>query len=195
MQLSPAQHKVAGEYVDLIANKLGSGRAVHSETAIAGAGRLAGSLLFRSFELNVDNVAPGTVVLSVEANEQGIELINILAALLQHFGVSLEKIRSDPGSTNRGKPPELTVVQSLQLCQDDALRVAADNGLKLKEAAHAAAMATAFIVKECAPSVGVGVAFRLATFSFIEGTKTMPPAIGAKLAPQPARSRPWYKFW
>ena len=46
MHISEAQHKTAGEFVDLVASKLGSGRAVHPETAIASAARLAGTCSF-----------------------------------------------------------------------------------------------------------------------------------------------------
>lgn len=44
MHISEAQHKTASEFIELSASKLGSECAVHPETAIAGAARLAGSL-------------------------------------------------------------------------------------------------------------------------------------------------------
>jgi hypothetical protein len=194
LNITATHNKTAGEFVDLVASKLGSGRAVHSETAIASAARLAGSLLFRSFELSLPSAQPGTAVLSMEANEQGPQLINIMSAMLQHFGISLNKEKLGGDTSKRGVPPQLSVVESLALLQEDALRIAASNGLKLKEAAQAAAMATAFLVKECAPTLGPEVGFNIAIYGFIEGCKTVPPIIEGKEA-APTQKRPWYKLW
>lgn len=194
MQISAAQNKTAGEFVDLVAGKLGSGRAVHSETAIASTARLAGSLLFRSFKLNVQNALPGTFVLSNEANEQGPQLIEILSVMLQHFGVPLNQKMLDGGASKRGNSPQLSPIESLALLQEDALDIAAQNGLDLKEAAQAAAIATAFIVKECTPALRPEVGFNIAAYGFIEGSKTVPPVIGDKQTAAKEK-KPWYKLW
>ena len=77
------------------------------------------------------------------------------------------------GAKNR----KLTVVQSLALLQEGAMRITSENGLGLEESAQAGAMATAFIVKECAKSIGGEVGFNVAAFGFIEGCKTAPPAL------------------
>lgn len=195
LHISEAQNKAAGQFVDLVASKLGAGRAVHSETAIACAARMAGSLLFRSFELSVQHAQPGQVVLSNEANEQGPQLANILSAMLQHFGISLNQEMLGGDSASRGGSPELSTVQSLALLQESALSIASNNELKLNEAAHAAAMATAFIVKECAPALTAEVGFNIAVYSFIEGCKTMPPLIVGYPMAAPTQKKPWYKLW
>lgn len=194
MHSSPAQNKSAGEFVDLVASKLGSGRAVQSETAIASAARLAGSLLFRSFELDVQLSQPGSVILSYEANEEGPQLISIMLAMLQHFGMSLNQAKLGGEPSKRGCAPNLSPVESLSLLQEDALQIAKSNGLSLKEAAQAAAMATAYIVKECAPNLGPEVGCNIAMYSFIEGCKTVPPVIGDGQA-QPTEKKPWYTLW
>jgi hypothetical protein len=62
------------------------------------------------------------------------------------------------------------------------------------ETAIACAMATAFIVKECARDIGADVAFNIAAFGFVEGSKTVPPALAIDSLP-PARKEPWYRFW
>lgn len=194
MQISPAQNKSAGEFVDLVASKLGSGRAVKAEIAIASAARLAGSFLYRSFELDVRLAEPGTVILSEEANEQGPQLIGIMAAMLQHYSISLDQAKLGGEPLKRGDPPQLSTVESLSFLQEDALQIAESNGLSLKDAAMAAALATAFIVKECAPKTGAEIGFNIAAYSFIEGCKTVPPVIGAAQTPL-SKKKPWYKLW
>jgi hypothetical protein len=194
MEITEAQHEFAGQLVDLVADRLGSGRAVHPETAIATSARLAGSLLLRSFNLNLQGAEPGTVILSEEANEQGPQLIGILGAFLRHLGVSLDAKSLEGRSNSRGREPELSVLQSVSLLQDAALSAASEWGLELNQSAQAAALATAFIVKECANNIGAEVGFNIATYGFIEGAKTVPPSLG----PEPeavAEKKPWYKFW
>lgn len=194
MHISAEQDQAAGKFVDLIASKLGPGRAVHSETAVASAARLAGSLLFRSFNLSIPSAEPGAAVLSTEANEQGPELISIMSTMLQHFGVSLNQENLGGHPSKRGGSPQLSTVESLASLQEDALRIAKSCGLELKEAAQAAAIATAFIVKECAPAIGPEIAFNIAAYGFIEGCKTIPPPLAGK-PPAPAPKKPWYKLW
>jgi hypothetical protein len=181
MQISEAQHNAAGEMVDLIVARLGDGGAVHSVTAIASASRLAGSLLLRSFGLNIKDLQPGVVVLSTEANERGPELVNILGSMLQHFGVPLDEAKLGGDQTEVDEEPELSVTGSLELLQDDAWAIAQKNGLDLREAAHAAALATAFIVKECANDLGSEKSFNLAIYGFIEGSKTVPPTLSTNI--------------
>lgn len=192
MQISEAQHKTAGELVNLIAERLGSGRAVHPQTAIASSARLAGSLLLRSFNLNINGVKPGTVVLSNEANEQGPQLVNIFGSMMQHFGVQLDPAKLG-GDQKPGGDPELTILQSLSLLQDEAMGIARKNAIPLSEAAQAAAMATAFIAKECAKDVGAETAFNIAVYGFIEGSKTSPPHPASP--PISGDKKPWYKLW
>ena len=195
MQISDAQNKVAGELVDLIANRLGaSGRAVHAETAIASAARLAGSLLLRSFDLKLDGIEPGSVVLSNDANQQGPELIGIVSAVLQGFDVAIDPEKLGGVSTNRGEEPELSVEQSLSLLQPEALRIAERHGLKLKESAQSSAVATGFIIRECEASIGGEVGFNVAAYGLIEGCKTVPPSLESQDRIG-SRTKPWYKLW
>jgi len=194
LQISASQDKSAGEFVDLVASKLGAGRAVQPEAAIASAARLAGSFLLRSFDLNGQLAEPGAVILSEEANEQGPQLIGIMSAMLQRFGVSLDQAKLGADPSKRGDSPKVSTVESLSLLQDGALQIAECNGLSLKEAAVAAAIATAFIVKECAPGFGPELGFNLAAYSFTEGCKTVPPVF-ANTHAQPVQKKPWYKLW
>ncbi|QDU78546.1 hypothetical protein Pla110_02500 [Polystyrenella longa] len=193
MSISDSQNKTAGELVDLVTSRVGSNGAVHPETAIASIARLAGSLLLRSFNLNIDSLEPGTVILSTEANEKGPQLIGIMSSMLQQFGLSMDKEKLGGEQSKLGTKPDFSTVQSLSLLQDDAIGIAKSNGLELKEAAQSAAMATAFFVKECANDIGVETGFNVAAYNFIDGCKTVPPAIGS--TPKADNKKPWYKFW
>jgi hypothetical protein len=183
-----AQKKFAGLLVDLVAARAGTGRAVHAETAISMAARLSGSLLLRSFDLDINKFEPGSVLLSDKANEEGPQLINIVGSMLDNFGVALDRSKLGGSNALRGEEPKLSIIQSLALLQKDAMRIAEENRLSLKEAAQSAAMATAFVVKECAGSIGAEVGFNVAIYGIIEGSKTVPPRV------QPPKKPAW-KFW
>lgn len=131
------------------------------------------------------------MVLSNEANEEGPQLMGILSAMLPYFGITLDNEKLGGEASMRGAAPELSVVESLALIQADALQIIEDNGLKLKEAA---AIATAFIVKECSRDLGPEICFNIATYGFIEGCKTMPPNV-AKDHLTSNKKKPWYKMW
>lgn len=133
------------------------------------------------------------MVLSNEANEKGPQLMNILAGYLHSQGVSLAEDKLGGSHAARGEEPRLTVVQATDFLQDDALRIAQDNRLSLEEAAQAAAVATAFIVRECAKSIGAEVGFNVAAFGFIEGCKTVPAVITTRQGQD--KGKPWYQFW
>ncbi|WCE05973.1 hypothetical protein [Pseudoxanthomonas sp. JBR18] len=193
MQITEQQNRAAGDFVDLIARRLGSGRAIHPETAIASSARISGSLLLRSFGFDLDSEEPGTVLLSNEANEQGPNLVNLLGAFLARNRVTLDSTMLGGAPEHRGTQPNLDIQQSLALLQADALQIAARHSLSLRQAAEAAALATGFIVKECVASVGGEVGFNVAAFGFIEGSKTVPPLLNP--ASKPSSSKPWYKFW
>jgi hypothetical protein len=194
LNISQAQQKAAGELVELIASKIGKGRAIHPETAISASARLSGSLLLRSFNLNLDTYAPGAIVLSHEANEKGPFLVSSLSAYLSALNVQLDqqKLGGDPAW--RGGEPELNFLGALTLLQASAFEIGENNQLSMEQTAHAAALATGFIVKECAPQIGAETGFNVAAYGFVEGSKTVPP----RRSDEPhihRESKPWYKFW
>jgi len=193
LHITKEQNQAAGDFVELIASRLGSGRAIHPETAIAASARISGSLLLRSFGFDLEATAPGTVLLSKEANDKVPTLVNLLGAFLANNQVALDSAKLGDASAQRGAEPNLSAQQSLELLQADALQIAARHSLSLQQAAEAAALATGFIVKECAASIGGEIGFNVATFGFIEGSKTAPPRLNP--TSKPAVSKPWYKFW
>lgn len=194
MNITPAQDKAAGELVELIASVVGRDRAIHPETAISASARLSGSLLLRSFNLHLDPLEPGAILLSPEADEKVPLLINIVARFLSASHVPLDQQKLGGQPTSRGEEPRLDILSGLSLLQEAAMKIGKDNRLSLEQVAHAGALATAFIVKECAARISAETGFNVAAYGFIEGSKTVPPrtAISPLI---PSNAKPWYKFW
>jgi hypothetical protein len=137
------------------------------------------------------------VLLSDEANEKGLMLVNTLTAFLSASNLSMDeaKLGGQQGQQDQqGQEPHLDILNSLTLLQTDAIKIAEANGLTMEQAAQSAALATAFIVKECSPQIGVETGFNVAVFCFIEGSKTVPPIAPTKRQSN-TKSKPWYQFW
>ncbi len=172
MQITEAQNKAAGSIVELIVSRIGNNRQIQPGTAIAACARLAGSFMFRSFNLKLNNVSPGSVVLSEEANEKGPVLINVLGGTLNNFGINPDPVKMNSTSN---ADSNLSFLETLERLQDQAQVIMSQNNITQEQMAYSCAMATAFIIKECQNDLPVESGFHTAVYSFIEGSKTYPP--------------------
>ena len=182
----------AGAMSEVFATRLGGeSRAVHAETAIASAARMAGTMLLRSFGLDTSKMPVGAVVLSEQANEKGPALLNTVIMMMRQYGLQPDKEKlADFG--NRGEAPKWTVVQTQELLDEDLRQIREQYGLNMEDGAFACALTTAWLIKECAPKIGLEVGFNIAAYGFIEGAKTVPRPEGDA---GDKRNRPWYRLW
>jgi hypothetical protein len=81
------QFAAAREFNTVIVDKLTNEKGVHANTAIAAAARMAGTFLFRSFNLPLQNLEPGAAILSDAANEKGPFLYDLMSGVLQQMNV------------------------------------------------------------------------------------------------------------
>jgi hypothetical protein len=169
MTLEERQHQAAGLIVEMIAD---NGREIHPETAIQNAARMAGSLLFRAFEIGPESAKPGEIVLSDEANELGAQFEGMLAGALMDYGVELNE---DKLEMEFEMEAELSFLEAMETFQPKLFKILQDNELSYEEGAIAIIDATAFIVKECTASIIAEEGFSNALYGFIEGSKTVPP--------------------
>jgi hypothetical protein len=77
----------------------------------------------------------------------------------------------------RGAKPRLTILQTTELFLREAMQIARILDLSLEQAAHAAAVTSAFMVRECAKNIGAETGFNVAAYGFIEGSKTVPARV------------------
>ena len=97
------QIKVAQDFANATIEALNTEQGIHAETAVAGAARMAGTFLFRSFGFPLQDIQPGQVVLSDQANAQGPVLLEILGSVLSQIGIVLdeEELSDDTGSETK----------------------------------------------------------------------------------------------
>lgn len=174
--LTQEQIEAANEFADSIVDALSTERGVHAETAVAAAARMAGTFLFRSFDFSMSNVQPGQVVLSEQANEHGPALIQILGGVLAHIGIDLNKdaLGKPPGPEHQ---PNLEFLETQRRLEPVYRAIATRHGLAPRAAAEAGAVAAALLIGRCAQVLDPGVAFGIAVYGFIEGSKTAPDPV------------------
>lgn len=174
MEITKEQNKAAEEVVDLIAEAIGNNRAIHSATAISACARLSGSMLLRSFEFQTQEMNPGNVVLSEEANTKGPLLINILGWMIENMG---NKIDNEKLNVSEKEESKLDFLKTIEILQSSAIKIKNKYKLSFESFSYSCAMATAFIVSECKNDLSIESGFNTAIFGFIEGSKTIPPTL------------------
>jgi len=171
--LSPQQVTAANEIADATVEALRTEKGVHAETAVAAAARMAGTFLFRSFGFKLPGVKPGQPVLSEDANAKGPELLHVLVGVLGGLGVALdrERLKAEPGP---GHKPLLAFLETQGKVEPPCEGIRQRHGLSLPDAAMAAAAATAVVIGRTAKVLDPNVAFHIAAYGFVEGSKTAP---------------------
>jgi hypothetical protein len=174
--LTQQQIEAAQEFSNAAIDALKTERGVHAETVVAGAARMAGTFLFRSFGFPNQGLEPGQVVLSDKANEEGPVLIQVLGGVLSHIGVTLEKDKLGDAASEQYQP-NLGFLETQKLLEPRYLATQARLGLTQREAAEAAAVASAFLIQQCSAVLDPHAAFGVAVYGFIEGAKTAPDPV------------------
>ena len=172
MNISKEQNEAVNDIVELIALKLGNEkRELNIADAISTCARLAGSLLFRSFNFQIKDAKPGSVMLSESANIKGPDLVNITYTVLQNFGITIDNQKMNSGS---GEETRINYLDAINLVQNQALEIMNKYNLSYEQLAHSTAIATAFIIQQ-SPNIPAETGFGKAIYHYIEGSKTFPP--------------------
>ena len=174
----------AREYANVTIAALPIPGGVHPPTVVAACARMAGTYLFRSFDLKLPGVQPGQAVLSVEANEHSPMLLRTAAGILATLGIT---IASSPPAAPTTEPPKpmYEFLPTQRLLEPRFAAVTTKHGLTTRQAAQGSAIATAILIHHFAKHLEPDVGFGLAAFGFIEGSKTAPDPV-ALSEPSPA---------
>jgi hypothetical protein len=171
---SPSQIEAAEQFGQAAHSIL---RSANVATVIAGASRMAGTFMFRSFNFQPDTARPGDAVLSVEANEKGPQLMNVLGNVLTHIGIVVSE--SFVESTAEDDQPKYNFLDTEKLLEPEFEKIKKQYELSYSDAAYAVAAAVAFLIKEYGDLIDNDIAFGIAVYGFIEGTKTLPQPLSS----------------
>ncbi len=176
--LNDAQLQAASEFGTEALQAFDQGGTFPAETVIGSVARMAGSFLFRSFELPLTGIQPGAVVMSEQANQQGPRLIQILSAVLRSVGVDLDPSKLS-ASQHAAKGLNVSFLETQGFLEERFAAIRDKYELEDGEAADSAAVATALLIKNCSKLLDPHVGFSLAVHGFIEGSKTAPGGVSA----------------
>jgi hypothetical protein len=157
--LSQPQKAAAETFVNVAIEALKTDRGVHAETAVASLARMAGTFMFRSFALPLSDVAPGQIVLSDAANENGPRLVQALIATLAHFGFNLDRATLDASVASPASAPLLGFLDTQRKLEPTFVAIKNRLGLSYQEAADSAAVATALLICQSASVLEPHTAF------------------------------------
>lgn len=207
MNLIDKQNKAINDIISLIVLKFGNEKnELKTLDAISTCARLAGSFMFRSFDFQIKDAKPGSIMLSENANVKGVELVNITYSVLQSYGVMIdnEKMNNDfSDATN------INFLDAINLVQNEALEIMNKNDMSYEMLAQSAAVATAYIIKQ-SPNITGEIGFGTAVFYCIEGSKTFPPNFNSndntsnqtnfidnnsEIKTNQINKKPWWKIW
>jgi hypothetical protein len=145
---------------------------LHAETLIVSVSRMAGSLMYRSFDLD-KSISAGTTVLSEQANIYGPQLMNTLFATLTELGHPIGEAELDKTFLS-SKLSQLSFKESIEKLSPFYLKYCEVASISLQDGAFGAAISAGLLVHDCRDVLSVEKGAALAVYGFVEGTKTAP---------------------
>ena len=187
-----AQQKCSRLIAEYIISALATARGPHAETCVTAAARMGGTILFRTFGLPTANMQVGSTVLSDIANQCGPVLVEVMRAGLSGLGIEIDDRIAGSGPTEQ-HAPLLTIIQTQEKLDARIGELTTSLGLHGEPAARSCALATALLISLTKDVLDPNIAFGLAVYGFVEGTKTIPIASMVPPAPAPS-AKSWFKF-
>ena len=176
INLSKKQTDAAQEFATATIEALKTPQGVHPGTVVAATARMAGTYLFRSFDLQMPGVKPGQPVLSAEANEQWPLLIQITGDSLSKIGIKIDNTQVGK-DVDSGHKPMLGFLETQKKLEPMYTPIKERYGFSYQEAAYSVAVGTALMILHAAKYLDPTMAFSIAVFGFVEGAKTAPDPV------------------
>jgi hypothetical protein len=170
---NPKQIEAASAFNQVIITKLTNEKGVHAETAISAVARMAGTYILRASGVPLEKFAPGTSILVDFANEQGQQVLGLVDQALASLGVPFDsgRLNYDLEAANN---PQIDLQATQSLLDPSFQATAARFGLTDLQTAASLAIAVAFLIQQCAGFLDPHVAYVVATYGMVEGSKTVP---------------------
>ena len=157
-----------------IVERLQTERGVHIETAIAGAGCLAGANLLRNTGIDLSGFEPGSVVLIDSVNEEGPMLVSFLEALCMQAGLGQDSdwLTEVPAAN----APQLSNMELIERLEPSIDAIADRFRIEGEAVPYVAVQTAARLIAAGKQILDPDVAKSLAVTAMVESSKTVPPA-------------------
>jgi hypothetical protein len=171
--MNPKQIEAAAEFNRGLISKLANEKGVHAETAISAASRMAGTFILRSTGLPLGNLKPGSPVFSDLANDQGQQVLALADQTLASLGVRIDARKVDYDLSPEHEP-HMNLMEMQSLLDPGFRAIAVEFGLTEAQAAGSLAISAAILIQQCAGFLDPHVAYAVAVYGMVEGSKTVP---------------------
>lgn len=183
MDLSKQQLDAAQEFATATIEAFKLPQGVHPGTIVAATARMAGTYLFRSFNLKLPGIGPGQAVLSMEANEQWPLLTRIAGACLSKMKINIDNSQAGKPVDPKHKPM-LEFLETQKKLEPMYAPIKERYGFTELEAAHSVAVATALMINHAQKFLDPDMALNIAVLGFVEGAKIAPDPVTHEIAKQ-----------
>lgn len=158
-----------------VANEQG----LHAETLVASSARMAGTMLFLSFDLPDSGLEPGDPVMNAAADKDGPALLQTMFSTLKKLGQNDLDDRNLGGRRDTTELSHLGLAETQQRLMPWYEKVRELLGLNYRETAMAGAIATAALINDCSSVLDVHAGCAIALHGVVESVKTVPtlPAV------------------
>ncbi len=168
---------------------------------------LAGSFLFRSFEIKLNNLNPGSVINIHSELEQSKEkeLIVITQSSLELIDIDIDL--NTLILTNQNIKQKINFIDVISKVQEPALQIMKNHNLTYVQLAQSAAIATSYYIQQ-SEKYTIEEGFKTAIYYYFVGSRTCPPDFAENIFNKklynPIKQeanlnkqnlRPWWKFW
>jgi len=176
INLSKQQTDAAQEFAQATIDTLKMPEGVHPGTVVSATARMAGTYLFRFFGLKLSGVIPGQAVLSVEANDQWPQLAQVTADCLAKIGIKIDNAQAGKDIDPQHKPM-LKFLDTQKKLEPMYAPIKERYGFSYQEAAYSVAIGTALMILHAKNFLDPSMAFNIAVYGFVEGSKTAPDPV------------------
>lgn len=157
---------------DLLMARLGDARGVHLETTVSGIAAVAGCLLLRSTNVQLDKLTHGQAVFVETVDGLGREHFEFLSTACVALGV--EPLRGWTDPVPAPNEPRKTILELTGLLEPDFVALCDRLGVPVPSRARLASFTALSLIKECQamlrPEVGKGILLT----AVVAGAKTVP---------------------
>lgn len=191
MTVEESQRKileVTGILSKVTKGAVASAGTIHAETLVASLSRMSGAMLFRSFDMKVSDLVPGTVVLSEQANKFEPSLMVMMFNTLRQLGHLELGEHSLLGRTESTALSQRSSAETQARLNPWFEKTRVAGRIDYSEIAHSAAISAAIQIHEYRNVLDIRADCTIAVFGFVEGTKSVPLPFGD--ARQAARVHP-----
>jgi hypothetical protein len=165
--------EAARQLYDQICQALTDSRGIHLETALTGAGYLAGAALLRMSGIDLSKLEPGAHVIVERVNEAGPILLEAMFDLCHRNGIDPAAPMPDAAPSDHQSLRDYPDL--MQLLDPLFQQVAKTFQIPLDMQPYVAARAVAHIIIDGRANLAPGIAKAVATEAIVRSSKTVPP--------------------